>query len=119
MDCPRGPDGGIDIIAYQDPLGATGKRIKVQVKRLESKVSSDAVASFLGVLADDDIGLYICTGGFTPDAQRKARESEKRRITLIDAKRLFELWSQYYDKLPQSDRELLPIKPIYHLDAPQ
>jgi restriction system protein len=27
---PRGPDQGLDIIAFTDPLGATGPRIKVQ-----------------------------------------------------------------------------------------
>jgi predicted Mrr-cat superfamily restriction endonuclease len=30
---PPGPDGGIDLIAHTDPLGTTGPRIKVQVKR--------------------------------------------------------------------------------------
>ena len=29
---PPGKDGGIDIIAYNDPLGANGPRVKVQVK---------------------------------------------------------------------------------------
>lgn len=29
---PRGKDGGIDIVAYTDPLGAKIPRIKVQVK---------------------------------------------------------------------------------------
>ncbi len=29
---PRGKDGGVDVIAYVDPLGAKTPRIKVQVK---------------------------------------------------------------------------------------
>src|SRR3712207_7764782 len=34
---PPGPDGGIDIMAYRDPLGTTAPRIKVQVKHRQSK----------------------------------------------------------------------------------
>jgi restriction system protein len=33
---PPGPDGGLDFIAYADPIGATGRRIKGQVKRQQS-----------------------------------------------------------------------------------
>jgi restriction system protein len=47
---PPGADGGIDIVAYSDPLGALGPRIKVQVKRQESKVSADGLRSFLACL---------------------------------------------------------------------
>jgi restriction system protein len=32
-EAPPGPDRGIDLIAYTDPLGTTSPRIKVQVKR--------------------------------------------------------------------------------------
>jgi len=35
----RGPDGGIDIIAYNDPLGTTQPRIIVQVAALKPKNS--------------------------------------------------------------------------------
>lgn len=116
---PPGKDGGMDIIAFQDPLGATGRRIKVQVKRRAEKAGAESIRSFLGVLSDDDIGLYICTGGFSADAERTARESETKRLTLLDAKGLFNLWVQYYEKLPQSNRALMPLKPIYHLDLPK
>jgi restriction system protein len=116
---PPGKDGGIDIIAFQDPLGATGRRIKVQVKRRADKAGAESLRSFLGVLSDDDIGLYICTGGFSSDAERTARESETKRLTLLDAKGLFTLWVEYYEKLPQASRALMPLKPIYHLDLPK
>ncbi len=115
---PPGKDGGMDIIAFQDPLGATGRRIKVQVKRRADKAGAESLRSFLGVLSDDDIGLYICTGGFSSDAERAARESETKRLTLLDAKGLFSLWVEYYEKLPQASRALMPLKPIYHLDLP-
>lgn len=115
---PPGRDGGMDIIAFQDPLGATGRRIKVQVKRKADKVGADSLRSFLGVLSDDDIGLYICTGGFSSEAEREARGQEKKRLTLLDAEGLFKLWVQYYEKLPQASRALMPLRPIYHLDLP-
>jgi len=116
---PPGKDGGMDIIAFQDPLGATGRRIKVQVKRRADKAGAESLRSFLGVLSEDDIGLYICTGGFSSDAERTARESETKRLTLLDAKGLFTLWVEYYEKLPQASRALMPLKPIYHLDLPK
>lgn len=113
---PPGKDGGMDVVAFQDPLGANGRRIKVQVKRRADKAGVESLSAFLGVLGDEDIGLYICTGGFSPDAERKAREQEKKRIRLLDAKALFDLWIEHYEKLPQQDRSRMPLKPIYHLD---
>ena len=116
---PPGKDGGMDIIAFQDPLGATGRRIKVQVKRRADKAGAESLRSFLGVLSDDDIGLYICTGGFSADAERTAREQATKRLTLLDAKSLFLLWVSHYEQLPQASRALMPLKPIYHLDLPK
>jgi restriction system protein len=116
---PPGKDGGMDIIAFQDPLGATGRRIKVQVKRRADKAGAESLRSFLGVLSEDDIGLYICTGGFSSDAERTAREQENKRLTLLDSKALFLLWVEYYEHLPQASRALMPLKPIYHLDLPK
>jgi len=113
---PRGKDGGVDIIAFQDPLGATGRRIKVQVKRQADKVSRGSLSSFLGVLGEDDIGLFICTGGFSPDAITSAHSEQTRRITLVNAEGLLELWIEYYEKIPLSKRSLLPLRAIHHLD---
>lgn len=116
---PPGRDGGIDLIAFQDPLGATGRRIKVQVKRRADKAGADSLRSFLGVLSENDIGLYVCTGGFTPEAERTARESETKRLTLLDAKALFDLWVEHYENLSQSSRSLMPLQPIFHLNLPK
>lgn len=43
---PPGKDGGIDILAWTDPLGTRPPRIKVQVKRLNSTVSVEGLRSF-------------------------------------------------------------------------
>jgi len=112
---PPGPDRGIDIIATTDPLGMTGPRIKVQVKRRADRVHVDGLRAFMAVLASDDVGLFVSTGGFTKDAEDEARSQEIRRITLVDLKRLFDLWVEHYDKIEESARRLLPLKPIYYL----
>lgn len=85
---PLGPDKGIDIVAGTDPLGVTGPRIKVQVKRHQERMAVDAVRSFIAVLGDNDIGVYVAAGGFTKNAEDEARRQEKRRIMLLDLKPL-------------------------------
>jgi restriction system protein len=114
-DAPVGPDGGIDLIAHSDPLGTANPRIKVQVKRRADKIDADGLRSFMALLGDDDVGIFISVGGFKSTAEREARTQEKRRITLIDLNRLVSLWIEHYDKLPEEDRRCLPLRPIYFL----
>ena len=112
---PPGPDGGIDILAHTDPLGAKGPRILVQVKHRDSKATVEQLRSFLAILGDSDVGLFVSTEGFTSEAERAGRSQERRRIMLIDLKRLFDLWVQHYPQIPDADRGLLPLRPIYYL----
>jgi restriction system protein len=113
---PPGPDRGVDMIAHNDPLGATSPRIKVQVKRRsESKISREGVSAFAGTLGAADVGIYVSAGGFTAEAERESRSQDGRRITLIDLNRLVELWIEHFDRLDDTARQLLPLKPIYFL----
>ena len=112
---PPGKDGGIDILAGNDPLGTRPPRIKVQVKRQKQAVSVEGLRSFLAILGDEDVGLFVCTGGFTRDAEMEARTQAKRRITLLNLETLFDLWVEHYGKLTDSARRKLPLKPIYFL----
>lgn len=112
---PPGPDKGIDILAHTDPLGTSVPRIKVQVKRRDGTISVDGLRSFMAVLGDQDVGIFVSTGGFTRDAESEARIQEKRKVTLIDLERLFELWVQHYGKIAESEKRLLPLKPVYYL----
>ena len=113
---PPGKDGGLDIVAYTDPLGAKGPRIKVQVKRLrDQKVDVNGLRSFMAVLSPQDVGIFVVTSGFTSDAEREARHQENRQITLVDLQRLFELWVANYENLGAEDRQRLPLKPVYFL----
>jgi len=113
-----GKDGGLDILAYSDPLGATGPRIKVQVKRqASSKVNVEGLRSFLAILGPSDTGVYVSLSGFTSDAGDTARAQDARRVVLVDGRELVRLWTENVGKIAESDRELLPLRPIYFLDG--
>ena len=114
---PPGKDGGIDIVAHTDPLGTRVPRIKVQVKRRQDKVTVEGMRSFMAVLGDQDVGIFVSTGGFTKDAESEARLQEKRQLTLVDLQRLFDLWVEHYDRIDAAEKVLLPLRPIYYLAA--
>lgn len=101
-------------IPWRDVLGwydALANRRSAQI----STISVDGLRSFMAVLGDQDVGNFVSTGGFTRDAESEARIQEKSKVTLIDLERLFELWVQHYDRIAESDRRLLPLKPVYYL----
>jgi restriction system protein len=114
----KGKDGGIDIVAYQDPLGIQTPRIKVQVKHYPAgTVGPDAIRSLKGLLnAGEEIGLFVCSGRYTAEAQRFAREANIH-IKLIDGDELIELWQEHYPKLSDEDKITLPLHPIHFLGS--
>jgi restriction system protein len=113
---PRGRDGGVDVIAFTDPIGAVGPRIKVQVKRYSSgKIGVEGLRSFLAVLGAQDVGLFVSLGGFTSDAEMEARAQDNRRLMLIDMRQLMSMWIEHYDKLTEVDKARLPLRPVYFL----
>jgi restriction system protein len=115
---PPGKDGGIDILAWTDPLGTRPPRIKVQVKRQAQAVNVEGLRSFMALLGDDDVGLFVAAAGFTKDAADEARTQETRKVTLIDLEQLFDLWVEHYGRLGDDARRRLPLRPIYFL-APE
>ena len=34
---------------------------------------------------------------------------------LLDLKRLFDLWTEHYDRVPEAQRRLLPLRAVYYL----
>lgn len=112
---PPGKDGGIDVLAWSDPLGVKPPRVKVQVKRQQTKVSVEGLRSFLAVLGDEDVGIFVCTGGFTKDAEDEARTQEKRKIRLIDLERFVDMWTDCYPRLEDAAKRKLPLQPIWFL----
>jgi len=115
---PRGKDGGVDILAYRDPLGSAPPRLKVQVKHREQKVNVNEVRELIGLLAKEgDVGLIVSSGGFTGDAEIAMRGSAKH-IEKIDLNDLIKKWDDHYDKMKEEDRRLMPLKRIAFL-APE
>lgn len=111
---PRGKDGGVDIIAYRDPFGVRPPRMKVQVKRRsDTKVTPQEVQQLVGILNDDDVGLFVSTAGFTPDATNAIRNS-KRHMEKLDLDRFIDLWIEYYEKMSEEDKLLLPLRKIWY-----
>ena len=113
---PRGKDGGVDIIAYKDPIGASYPHIKIQVKyRQETKATAQEIQQLKGTLVQgNDIGMFISLAGFTPDARNVAKTSNIH-IELIDLGRFIELWQEFYDKLPDEDKSRMQITPVYFI----
>jgi restriction system protein len=114
-EAPPGRDKGIDILAHTDPLGTSVPRIKVQVKRRTDKTTAEGLRAFMAVLGEHDVGIYVSAGGFTSEAEGEARTQEKRKITLVDLERLFDLWVLHYEKLTEAAKHLLPLRPVYYL----
>jgi restriction system protein len=56
---PPGKDGGVDIVALGDPVGAKGPRVKVQVKREKSRTDAQTLRAFTSVLREGDVGLFV------------------------------------------------------------
>jgi restriction system protein len=116
---PPGADGGIDILAYTDPLGTQTPRIKVQVRHREQKVSAKDVRELEGLLRrEGDIGLLVSSGGFTSDALREIRSSVKH-IETMDLDRLISLWQEHYEKIREPGKMLLPLVKVFFLSPPE
>ena len=114
---PKGKDGGIDIIAYVDPLGAQTPRIKVQVKhKPETVIGAPDIRALLGVLRTGDIALFVTSGSFSPDAKNTATNS-REFIRLIDGDDFIDMWQEYYSKMTDEDKNMLPLKRISFLGS--
>lgn len=112
---PKGKDGGIDIIAYLDPLGAKTPRIKVQVKhKPETSIGASEIRALLGVLRAGDIALFVTSGTFSPDA-KSTGTSSREFIRLIDGDEFIDMWLEFYDKMTDDDKNMLPLKRIAFL----
>lgn len=114
---PRGPDGGTDILAYNDPLGAETPHIRVQVKHRADRATRAEVAALRGIIRQDrEIGLFVSSAGFTREARREAAQAGVH-IELIDLDRLLDLWIRHYEKLSEEDRAHLRLRRVHFLAA--
>jgi len=110
-----GKDGGIDIIAYNDPLGATTPRIKCQIKHQKVKQTVKEVRELQGLLGrGGDVGILVSSSGFTSDAIRDARASHVH-LELMDLERIIDLWDQHYEDISEEGKAMLPLARIAFL----
>jgi restriction system protein len=101
--------------APKTPTNTSAPRIKVQVKRRANRVNVGYLRSFIAVLGEQDVGIFVSLGGFSGDAEDEARTRETRKLTLVDLEKLVDLWVEHYEKIAESDKRLLPLKPVYYL----
>lgn len=113
---PKGKDGGVDVIAYKDPLGTEAPAILCQVKHRPDAAAGIAdVQRLMGALqVGKNVGLFVTSGRFSSDAVHAARTSHVH-IELVDMSRFIELWIEHYDSLDEDDRALLRLRTIHVL----
>lgn len=107
---PKGPDGGVDILAYRDAFGFEKPIIKVQVKHRKVAASAPEVQQLLGANPIDANSLFVSTGGFTAQARTVAKHNSVR---LIDLEELVQLIVEWYEKIPNETKVLLPLQKVY------
>ena len=107
---PKGPDGGVDILAYKDAFGFEKPIIKVQVKHRKSAAGSPEVQQLLGANPLEANCLFVSTGGFTSHAEAVAKHNS---VKLLDLEELVQLIVQWYEYMPNDARALLPLQKMY------
>ncbi|MBU8730761.1 restriction endonuclease [Cytobacillus oceanisediminis] len=107
---PKGPDGGIDVLAYKDAFGFEKPIIKVQVKHRKSSASAPEIQQLLGANPIDSNSLFVSTGGFTSHAEAVAKHNSVR---LVDLEELVDLVVKWYEHMPNDIRALLPLQKMY------
>lgn len=115
---PKGKDGGVDLVCYQDPMGIKAPRMKVQIKhRPDMQISRPMLSEFADVIkSKDEVGIYVTSGTYSRDARAHAIAHEKH-IRLIDGVEFIDLYKAHYEKLNDSATELLPLIKVFHLKS--
>lgn len=104
---------GITLTGYSDPLGTSkGPRVFVSIVPATTPADTQAYLPALAEqLAEHDVGLLVCLGGFGEEIV-KAASSSGQRIELVDADRLVDLWKRHYLHASQEDQGLLPLRTV-------
>lgn len=107
---PKGPDGGVDILAYKDAFGFEQPIIKVQVKHRKSTAPAPEIQQILGANPLKANCLFVSTGGFTSQAVKVAKQNQ---VKLIDLEELVQLIIEWYERMPNDIRALIPLQKMY------
>jgi len=111
---PKGPDGGIDILAAPGTLGFGQPRICVQVKSQASALERPVLDQLVGTMqhVQADQGLLVCWGGFKPTIKKE----EARlffSVRLWDQNDLIDQFLTNYDKLDEDLKADIPLKRVW------
>jgi len=107
---PKGPDGGVDILAHKDAFGFEQPIIKVQVKHRRSASSAPEIQQLLGSHPIGASSLFVSTGGFTATAKSVAQQNQ---VKLLDLSELVEMINEWYERFPVETKSLMPLKKVY------
>ena len=113
---PPGPDGGVDILAGQGPLGFDGQRLAVQVKSGKSPESVNTLRELQGVMKSFHAqqGLLVSWGGFKETVYKEARPLFFE-IRLWHADDFLDALLTSYDNLSPEIQAELPLKRVWSL----
>lgn len=99
-------DGGIDFEGVLTVYNIASINLQVQVKRYEkNKIKWQDIASFRGAMKRDYQGCFITLSDFQKKAVENATDENKIPITLIDGKKLIDIFIGQYDEIINSMRE--------------
>jgi restriction system protein len=115
---PVGKDGGMVFLAWYNSSGRRPSRIKVQLKRRKSTIQLPDLRAFMALLNGNDEGIFVTTSNFSPNVKELVGNYGRGKITLVDSRKLVELWIKYSHEIDKETRRLLPLKPVYFI-APQ
>jgi len=107
---PKGPDGGVDILAHRDAFGFEQPIIKVQVKHRHAASGGPEIQQLIGANPHGASCLFVSTGGFTSAAKSSAQHNG---VKLLDLSGIVELLNEWYEKMPVDKQALIPLKRIY------
>ena len=113
---PEKKHGVVDLIASVDPVGFSSKRIIVQIKHTGQQVTGEGVKSFLASLGDNDFGLMLSTGGYTPDVKELLGSKDYIKINAMDLEKFYAVWVRHYDVLNTEAHNLLPLRKMFVLN---
>lgn len=116
LESPAGPDGGVDIIAGQGPMGFDPPRLCVQVKSGDSPADVRILRELQGTMPNfgAEHGLLVSWGGFTNAVYAEARQ-KYFQLRLWDAGDLVTALLDGYDRLSEDIQAELPLKRIWTL----
>ncbi len=99
-------DGGIDFEGVLEVFGVASINLQVQVKRYEKNhIGWKDIQAFRGAMKRDFQGCFITLSDFHKKAIENASDEYKVPITLINGKKLIDIFIEEYDEIIYTLRE--------------